>query len=102
MEAEAAERVGADRVAAAPGQPDQGAYTYGAAYDSGQPGAYANYPATAQRKAPTGWWIAAAIGGALALFNPWLAMLGALGALVARVTGMSPNPAVCLACLRAV
>ena len=30
--------------------------------------------------------VGAAIGGALALFNPWLAMLGALGALVARVT----------------
>lgn len=44
-----------------PGQPGQGAYTYGAAYDSGQPGAYANYQATAQRKAPTGWWIAAAV-----------------------------------------
>lgn len=29
--------------------------------------------------------VGAAIGGALALFNPWLAMLGALGALVARV-----------------
>lgn len=29
--------------------------------------------------------VGAAIGGALALFNPWLAMLGALGALVARL-----------------
>jgi hypothetical protein len=29
--------------------------------------------------------VGAAIGGALALFNPWLAMLGALGGLVAKV-----------------
>ncbi|MCC6617118.1 MAG: DUF4342 domain-containing protein [Anaerolineae bacterium] len=30
--------------------------------------------------------VGAAIGGTLLIFNPWLAMLGALGALVARVT----------------
>ena len=43
------------------GQPGAGQQPYGQnAYGQGQPGAYASFQSTQQRKSPIGWWIAAA------------------------------------------